>query len=103
MVSEPNHCANALLLRVTIHHRYLDRIQPWVHYVPIQLDYSDLHDALTFFSGDIWGDGEHDDLARKIALAGREWVSTYWRREDMVSYMFRCDILKLCLGPGHLS
>lgn len=77
--------------------RYLDRIQPWVHYVPIQLDYSDLYDALSFFSGDIWGDGEHDDLARKIALAGRQWVSKYWRKEDMVAYMFRCAFFVLFL------
>jgi hypothetical protein len=29
------------------------RAQPWVHYVPIQLDYSDLHDALTFVSNSV--------------------------------------------------
>jgi len=29
-----------------------DRIQPWVHYVPINIDYSDLHDAFAFVSTD---------------------------------------------------
>ena len=29
---------------------WTDRIQPWVHYVPIQMDYSDLYDALSFVS-----------------------------------------------------
>jgi hypothetical protein len=27
-----------------------DRIQPWVHYVPIQMDYSDLYDTVAFVS-----------------------------------------------------
>jgi len=27
-----------------------DRAQPWVHYVPVQLDYSDVLDALVFVS-----------------------------------------------------
>ena len=69
--------------------RYHDRIEPWVHYIPIQVDYSDLYDALAFFSGDIDGLDAHDDLARKIATAGRQWTERYWRREDMVAYMFR--------------
>lgn len=29
---------------------YNQRIQPWVHYVPVKLDYSDLIDSLTFVS-----------------------------------------------------
>jgi len=29
---------------------WTDRIQPWVHYVPVQVDYSDLYDALRFVS-----------------------------------------------------
>ena len=77
-------------LEVNIDHpRYLDRIAPWVHYVPIQLDLSDLHDALLFFRGDGNGDDAHEDLARKIAVAGRQWSKTFWRREDMVAYLFR--------------
>lgn len=68
----------------------MDRIAPWVHYVPIQLDLSDLHDALAFFRGDGNGDGAHEDLARNIAKAGRQWSKTFWRREDLVAYFFRC-------------
>jgi hypothetical protein len=29
---------------------WTDRMQAWVHYVPIQLDYSDLYDAIAFVS-----------------------------------------------------
>lgn len=65
------------------------RIAPWVHYVPIQLDYSDLHDALTFFRGDVQGKGGEDKLAEEIARAGLEWSQTHWRRVDMAAYTAR--------------
>lgn len=68
---------------------FVDRIQPWVHYVPIQNDYSDLFDALVFFRGDEGKRGAHDDLAEKIAATSREWGLTQWRREDLTAYMFR--------------
>lgn len=72
---------------------WLQRAQPWVHYVPVQLDYSDLSDSLVFFAGDMSGEGAHEDMARKIAEAGREWVHKYWREEDVTAYMFRYDFL----------
>ncbi|KZT55623.1 glycosyltransferase family 90 protein [Calocera cornea HHB12733] len=70
---------------------YTDRIQPWVHYVPVQVDLSDLYDILTFFAGDVaaGGKGGHDALAREIALQGREWSRAFWRKEDMVAYTWR--------------
>ncbi|KAJ7719085.1 hypothetical protein DFH07DRAFT_872353 [Mycena maculata] len=43
--------------------RFIDRIAHWVHYIPIQLDLSDLHDALVFFRGDASGAGAHEVLA----------------------------------------
>ena len=67
----------------------MDRIAPWVHYVPIQVDLSDLHDTILFFRGDGNGDNAHEDMARKIAMAGREWSKEYWRREDLIAYFFR--------------
>jgi len=69
--------------------RFANRVQPWVHYVPIQIDLSDLHDSLLFFRGDGNGEGGHDNLARKIAMAGREWSRTFWRKEDLIAYLFR--------------
>ncbi len=67
----------------------MDRIAPWVHYVPIQIDYSDLYDVLTFFRGDFAGENAHDDLARKIGEGGKAWSEQFWRMEDMTAYMFR--------------
>lgn len=65
------------------------RVQPWVHYVPIQLDYSDLHDVLTFFRGDVFGQGGEDALAEQIATAGKDWAATHWRKVDMAAYVGR--------------
>ncbi|KAJ8584607.1 glycosyltransferase family 90 protein [Rhizopogon salebrosus TDB-379] len=82
--------SNSLVFKSTIYPEWFtDRIAPWVHYVPVQVDLSDLYDTLTFFRGGFGGEGAHDDMARKIATAGREWSKKYWRREDLTAYMFR--------------
>jgi len=44
---------------------------------------------LIFFRGDGYGAGTHEHLARKIAISGRNWSKTFWRKEDLASYMFR--------------
>jgi hypothetical protein len=83
--------SHALIFKATAYPEWFtERLQPWVHYVPVQLDYSDLYDALVFFRGDAAGAGAHEHLAKKIALAGREWSQTFWRREDITAYNFRC-------------
>lgn len=66
-----------------------DRIQPWVHYVPINIDYSDLHDAFTYFHGDVRGVGGNPELAERMAKEGQQWAKTHWRRVDMAAYMSR--------------
>ncbi|KAL0566580.1 hypothetical protein V5O48_015425 [Marasmius crinis-equi] len=82
--------SHALVFKSTIFPEwYSDRIQPWVHYVPVQVDLSDLYDALMFFRGDGNGDGGHEDLAKKIGAQGREWSKAYWRKEDLTAYFFR--------------
>jgi Glycosyl transferase family 90 len=69
--------------------RFSDRVEPWLHYIPVQVDYSDLLDILYFFRGDPSGLNAHPKLAEKIALAGREWSLTHWRMPDLTAYMFR--------------
>lgn len=82
--------SNSLIFKATVYPEWFtDRIQPWVHYIPVKYDYSDLHDSLTFFRGDLSGRGAHEEMAGKIAKAGREWSKAFWRKEDMVAYMFR--------------
>lgn len=62
---------------------YSERIMPWVHYVPVKIDYTDLYDLMAFFAGDLDGKGGHDDLAKQIAYNGKQWTEQHWRWEDM--------------------
>lgn len=81
---------NALVFKATIYPEWFhDRVEPWVHYVPVQLDLTDLYDALIFFRGDGNGEGAHEDLGQKIAVQGRAWSLQFWRKEDLVAYFFR--------------
>jgi hypothetical protein len=48
------------------------------------------YDIMEFFRGDSRGQGAHDELARKIGSAGKIWSKTFYRKEDMIAYMFRC-------------
>ncbi|GAA6063769.1 hypothetical protein JCM10212_006265 [Sporobolomyces blumeae] len=83
--------SNSLVLKSTIFPEwYADRVQPWVHYVPLKVDYSDLFSIMTFFRGSPYdGSGSHDDLAEKIATAGAEWAKSMWRWQDMQAYLLR--------------
>lgn len=82
--------SRSLIFKATVFPEWFSgRIQEYVHYIPVQLDYSDLYDSLTFFRGDLNGEGAHEDMAEKIATAGRTWAKTFWRREDLTAYMFR--------------
>ncbi|KAG0147782.1 hypothetical protein CROQUDRAFT_42346 [Cronartium quercuum f. sp. fusiforme G11] len=82
--------SNSLVLKSTIFPEwYAQRVQPWIHYVPIKVDYSDLYDVMVFFVGDQKKIRGQDHLAEKIATAGKAWAGQHWRRVDMAAYMFR--------------
>lgn len=82
--------SHSVIFKATIYEEWFaDRIEPWVHYIPTQLDYSDLLDSHYFFAGDPLGRNGHPDLAKTIADAGYEWSLKYFRKEDMTAYMFR--------------
>lgn len=53
-----------------------------MHYVPIQVTYTDLYDVIAFFRN-------HDEAAAKIAGAGKQWSQKFWRKEDMSAYLYR--------------
>ncbi|KAL7408836.1 glycosyl transferase family 90-domain-containing protein [Mrakia frigida] len=81
----------SLVLKSTIYPEWWnDRIQPWLHYVPVKVDYSDVYDIMAFFRGDDEdGLAGENELAKMIAKNGNEWSSKNWRKEDMTAYMFR--------------
>lgn len=82
--------SNSLVFKSTIWPEwYRDQIQPWYHYIPIKIDYSDLFDLMSFFTGDLDGNDGFDHLAELIAGQGKEWVEKHFRFEDVQAYMWR--------------
>ncbi|KAH0578976.1 hypothetical protein H2248_003152 [Termitomyces sp. 'cryptogamus'] len=82
--------SNSLVFKATVYPEwFFDRIEPWVHYVPVQVDYSDVYDALAFFRGGLYGEDRREELARTIANEGRAWSRTFWRKEDITAYVYR--------------
>ncbi|GAA5910466.1 hypothetical protein JCM8208_004485 [Rhodotorula glutinis] len=71
---------------------YQDRVQEWVHYIPVKVDYSDVYDIMAFFVGMPDGSGGHDSLGEKIGQAGKDWARDFWRYEDMAAYMYRLSL-----------
>jgi hypothetical protein len=47
---------------------------------------------MAFFNGDMEGNGAHDDLAKQIAMNGKQWAKEHWRWEDMEAYFFRLTL-----------
>ncbi|KDE02449.1 hypothetical protein MVLG_06999 [Microbotryum lychnidis-dioicae p1A1 Lamole] len=82
--------SNSLVLKSTIRPEwYFERIQPWYHYIPVNVDYTDLFNIMAFFKGDIDGNGAYDQLAETMAAQSKEWAAAYWRWEDMQAYLYR--------------
>ncbi|KAG8893491.1 F-actin-capping protein subunit alpha [Tulasnella sp. 403] len=82
--------SGSLVLKSTIFPEWnTDWLVPYYHYVPVQHDYSDLYDVMSFFAGSPDGHGRHEDLAEKIGMRGAEFVRRHWRREDIQAYMYR--------------
>ncbi len=81
-------------LRSSLIHHSHSTYHPGVHYIPVKADLTDLYDIMTFFRGSSPAahDG-HDDLAKEIASEGKKWSMEYWRKEDIISYMFRWVLL----------
>lgn len=86
--------SHAVVLKTTIFQEFWQATAiPWLHYVPISTDLSDLHNVLAFFAGRK-GEGGHEREARRIAEAGREYALNHLRLEDFEAYEFRA--LKSC-------
>jgi hypothetical protein len=76
--------SNSVLLKVASPFRqwYYRAIQPWVHYIPIQEDLSDLQEALNRLKND-------DDLAKRIAENGHKLGEQIFSREAVEAYVVR--------------
>lgn len=67
-----------------------DRLQPWVHYVPMDSSFLDVYGILDYFvkpkNHDYY---DYDKAAQKIAETGAAWAKQWLRREDMQLYTWR--------------
>lgn len=81
--------STSLPLKATIYDEWHDsRLVPWRHFVPMDNTFVDVYGVMDYFVG-YEGVGGHDDVARRIALGGKEWAERVLRREDMQIYVFR--------------
>ncbi|CAH0044408.1 unnamed protein product, partial [Clonostachys solani] len=62
-----------------------DRLVPWVHYVPVSQDMTELPELITYLTSTKSG----QEQARRIAEQGRDWFSRAFREVDMTIYVYR--------------
>ncbi|KXJ93662.1 hypothetical protein Micbo1qcDRAFT_158517 [Microdochium bolleyi] len=62
-----------------------DRLLPWLHFVPSEVENRDLYAILHYFTRDERG----DRVAQFIAEQGAAWAARVLRREDMLLYVWR--------------
>ncbi|XP_051982837.1 protein O-glucosyltransferase 1 [Xyrauchen texanus] len=69
---------------------FYPQLKPWVHYIPVKQDLSDLRELLQFVK-------EKDDVAKEIAMRGQTFILHHLRMEDVSCYWERLltDLSKL--------
>ncbi|KAM9821111.1 protein O-glucosyltransferase 1 [Neosynchiropus ocellatus] len=61
---------------------FYPQLKPWVHYIPVKQDLSDLRELLQFVN-------ENDALAHEIATRGQHFIQDHLRMEDVSCYWER--------------
>ncbi|KAG8170307.1 hypothetical protein KVR01_001052 [Diaporthe batatas] len=78
--------STSLPLKSTVYAEWHDdRLQPWLHFAPMDNTLQDLYGILDYFTRDDRGDA----AARVIAETGKAWGESVLRREDMLLYVWR--------------
>ncbi|KAJ3323266.1 capsule-associated protein CAP1 [Boothiomyces sp. JEL0866] len=74
---------DVLIFKMTIFRDWVtDRVQPWKHYIPIDITYDDLKPKY------MWA-RDHQLLAHKIVSDAHDYAAAYLRKADMECYTFR--------------
>ncbi|KAH9459375.1 hypothetical protein Pst134EA_033027 [Puccinia striiformis f. sp. tritici] len=94
--------SNSLVFKSTIWPEwYRDQIQPWYHYIPVRIDYEEIFDLMSFFTGAPSDDHQSssddqtfktegfDHLAKSIAQNGSLWADEHFRYQDIRAYVWR--------------
>ncbi|KAK1753547.1 hypothetical protein QBC47DRAFT_430311 [Echria macrotheca] len=81
--------STSLPIKATLWREWHDsRLTAWKHFVPMDNRYGDWYGIMEYFLG-YEDKGGHDEIAKRIALGGREWAHRVLRREDMQIYVLR--------------
>ena len=76
---------SAVLKQTLMREWHDERLQPWLHYIPISMHMEELPEVVRY----LMKEREGQDIARKIAKQGQDWWTKGLRYEDMRLYMFR--------------
>ncbi|VBB82067.1 Putative Glycosyltransferase Family 90 [Podospora comata] len=80
--------STSLPIKATLWREWHDsRLVAWKHFVPMDSRFGDWYGIMEFFLG-VDGTGR-DEVARKIAMEGKEWAERVLRKEDMQVYVLR--------------
>lgn len=92
--------STSLPIKATIYSEWHDsRLVPWKHFVPMDNTFIDIYGIMEYFVGDAKAGVEgHDEVAKDIALGGKEWAEKVLRKEDMQVYVLRLllEYARLC-------
>ena len=78
--------SHSLPLKQTVFREWHDeRLQPWLHYVPISLAMEDLPEVVRYLADE----EEGQQVAAMLAERGREWSLRALRPVDQAIYVFR--------------
>ncbi|XP_075765482.1 protein O-glucosyltransferase 1 isoform X3 [Pelodiscus sinensis] len=58
---------------------FYSQLKPWVHYIPVKPDLSDVRELLQFVK-------ENDDVAQEISERGRQFIKDHLQMEDVSCY-----------------
>ncbi|KAH8084097.1 hypothetical protein HD553DRAFT_342487 [Filobasidium floriforme] len=83
----PKDTLNVVLKSTAFPEWFSHVLVPWYHYVPVQVDYSDIYDIMAYFTGPPDGSGvAHDNEAKNIAQHAYDFTQKRMRWVDMQSY-----------------
>ncbi|KAK4187874.1 family 90 putative glycosyltransferase [Podospora australis] len=83
--------STSLPIKATLWREWHDsRLVAWKHFVPMDSRFGDWYGIMEYFLGNAAAELKgHDEVARKIAMNGKDWAAKVLRKEDMQVYVLR--------------
>ena len=82
--------SSSVPLKVTVWEEWFtERLLPWYHFVPVSASLQEAPQIMAYFVGDGHKLAAHDELAKRIADAGSDFVRNHLRIVDQELFVFR--------------